>query len=145
MSTTSSADLCPSVSSGSIHARDTRTPTVLVTEDTPEMRSFIRRILESLGYRVLAAETANEALTISDEFDDQIDLLIMDVVLPDSFGPAVATRIRERRPATKAIYISGYSTLPILQELIDQGEGFIHKPFVRGAFASKVREVLDAA
>jgi two-component system cell cycle sensor histidine kinase/response regulator CckA len=145
MRTNPCPDPCSADASESTDAPVARTPTVLVTEDTPETRSFIRRILESLGYRVLAAETANEALTISDEYDDQIDLLVMDVVLPDSFGPAVATRIRERRPRTKAIYISGYSTLPILQELIDEGAGFIPKPFVRGTIASKIREVLHAA
>lgn len=138
-------DLCPSEAPGAINAHLARVPTVLVTEDTPETRSLIRRILEGLGCRVLAAETAHEALAISDDYTGHIDLLVMDVVLPDSFGPAVATRIRERRPRTKAIYMSGYSALPILQDLIDQGEGFIPKPFVRGVFASKIREVLDAA
>jgi two-component system cell cycle sensor histidine kinase/response regulator CckA len=145
MRTTSSPDSHHSIAAGFRAPQTGRTPTILITEDTPEMRSFIRRILEGLGYRVLAAETAQEALAISDHYNDHIDLLVMDVVLPDMFGPAVACRIQERRPRTKALFISGFSTLPILDELIDEGVGFMHKPFVRGAFASKVREVLDAA
>jgi CheY-like chemotaxis protein len=145
MRTPSSSDFYPSSAADRMAARSARTPTILITEDTPEMRTFIRRILEGLGYRVLAAESAQEALAISDQYADDIDLLVMDVVLPDMFGPAVASRIQQRRPRTKALFMSGFTALPVLDELIDQGAGFIHKPFMRSAFASKVREVLDAA
>ena len=83
--------------------------TILIVEDSPEMRRFLRTVLEGLGYSVLEAASAREAAALSSGFADGIDLLVADVVLADSTGIELVRRLRELRPGLPALYISGYA------------------------------------
>ena len=119
--------------------------TLLVAEDESLIRDLLIESLGELGYDVLAAENGAAALEIFEARRDEIDMVILDVMMPKISGPDALRSMRERRPDLKALFISGHapesSRLP---ELLDvTGRAFLSKPFLLDALAEKVREVLD--
>ncbi len=117
--------------------------TILVIEDEAPLLEMSRRILERLGYRVLAAKTAKEAIKTARTFEGQIDLALLDIKLPDMTGDRVYPLIMEARPGLKVIVCSGYAIDGPAQEILDAGaEGFIQKPFVVSKLAEKLTDVL---
>jgi two-component system cell cycle sensor histidine kinase/response regulator CckA len=117
--------------------------TILVVEDSGALRHLIRDLLESLGYSVLDAASAAEAVELASGVRDRLDLLIVDVVLPDSSGLELAECLRESRPRLPVLYISGYLEEQAIGEG-SQAEGeFLSKPFTMEEFAHRVRRILD--
>jgi len=121
-----------------------RPATILLVEDEPAMREVARRMLERLGHAVLAAEGGAEAIALSDAYDEPIDLLLTDVVMPKMLGKAVAEEITARRPDTSVLFMSGYAH-PVLasQGRLDEGVHLLAKPFSSEQLEAKIREVLD--
>jgi two-component system cell cycle sensor histidine kinase/response regulator CckA len=118
---------------------------VLLLEDSPEVRTVVRRMLDGLGYRVFEAATAHEALAVIDLHGDAIDLVLSDVIIPEVSGMEVVRRVQARVPGIKALFMSGHSTQALLRHnRLPEGANFIQKPFGRLAFGQKLREVLDA-
>jgi signal transduction histidine kinase/ActR/RegA family two-component response regulator len=118
--------------------------TILLVEDEDTVRELLVRLLERQGYRVLAAADGHEALRISESLQGPVDLLLTDVVLPRMNGPKVAAAIREQRPSTRVLFISGYAGEAFRTEIVEPGEAFLRKPFSVGDLARKVRETLEA-
>ncbi|MEO6392935.1 MAG: PAS domain S-box protein, partial [Pyrinomonadaceae bacterium] len=117
--------------------------TILLIEDDVTVRALAREILEMSGYRVLEAQSGDDALHIS-RSDEQIDLLLTDVVMPDYSGRELADRITAMRPALRVLYMSGYTDDAIVQHgVLEEGLYFLPKPFSPEALARKVRVVLD--
>ena len=117
--------------------------TILVIEDEEDVMVLTRQVLETLGYRVLAAETGKKAIEIAKTFDGQIGLALLDIKLPDMGGDEVYPFIMEARPNLKVIVCSGYSIDGPPQDILDAGaEGFIQKPFSISVIADKLKEVL---
>jgi two-component system, cell cycle sensor histidine kinase and response regulator CckA len=120
--------------------------TVLVVEDTGQVRELVRNFLETSGYRVLTAQDSVEAARMAHEYAGVIDLVLSDVVLPGVSGPAFVERLLSERPEIKVLFMSGYTEDKLEpHKLSGQNFGFIEKPFTRAGLASKVREVLDGA
>jgi len=120
------------------------TETVLVVEDEVSVRSLVRGVLESRGYRVLEASHGADALSISDQHGGPIHLLLTDVVMPEMSGRDLASRVMPRRPEIRVLYMSGYTDDAIVHNgVLDAGTAFLQKPFTPDALARKVREVLD--
>jgi CheY-like chemotaxis protein len=117
--------------------------TILVVEDSPEVRSYLRASLEHLGYTVLAAASAGEAEALAGGLADNLDLLVADVVLADSTGVELARRLRESRPGLRALFISGYTEGPAIERVQESGTEFLSKPFSLAALAERVRRTLD--
>ena len=118
--------------------------TILVIEDEAPLLKMNRRILESLGYRVLEARNGQEAVELAKTFDGQIDLALLDIKLPDMDGGRVYPLIIEARPDLKVIVCSGYSIDGPAQEILDAGaEGFIQKPFLIATLSEKLKKVLE--
>ena len=116
---------------------------VLLIEDNIDVRRFLTKALEEHGYTVLQAGNDTEALSVSKHFQDPIDLLITDVVLPGANGREIAERMRMLRPGIAILFISGYTGNVILHEgVLEQGVNFLQKPFTGKALALRVREVL---
>jgi len=110
--------------------RRPRDETILLVEDDDDVRSFVRHVLETSGYQVLAARRAEEAEKVSRRFDGPISLLITDVVMPGVPGPELARRLRVRRLNLPVLYISGYSDHPSLHRgSFRAHEQFLAKPF----------------
>jgi signal transduction histidine kinase/CheY-like chemotaxis protein len=121
---------------------DSGSETILLVEDEEEARTVLRQILAGKGYRVLPAASGDEALAVSGECRERIDLLLTDVTMPRMKGPELASRLAGPRPQMRVIYMSGYNEEPLLG-----GEGAplcLQKPFSAQALARAVRAVLDA-
>jgi CheY-like chemotaxis protein len=117
--------------------------TILVVEDSDPVRHVACSMLRRLGYRVLAAQDGEHAVEIA-ESPGPIHLLLADVVLPRMNGREIATRLCERRPELRVLYMSGYAADVIVhQGILDEGVSFIPKPLMFDALARKVREVLE--
>jgi signal transduction histidine kinase len=120
------------------------TQTVLVVEDAEGLRELAKRLLLRLGYTVLVAANADEALHLFDQHVS-IDVLLTDVVMPGASGPELTRRLVERRPSLKVIYMSGYTEEAIVQHgVLQPGIAFLHKPFTSDTLGRKIREVLDS-
>ena len=117
--------------------------TVLVVEDEEGLRRLTRRLLVRQGYTVLVAANADEASVVFEE-NPSIDLLLTDVVMPGASGPELVTRLVERRPTLKVLYMSGYTDDAIVHHgVLDPGIAFLHKPFTSESLGLKIREVLS--
>jgi len=116
--------------------------TILVVEDEEGVRQLTRRLLVRLGYTVLLAASAEEATQLFDEHPS-IDLLLTDVVMPGASGPDLVTKLVERRPTLKVLFMSGYTDEAIVHHgVLDPGIAFLAKPFTSETLGLKIREVL---
>jgi len=120
-----------------------REETILVTEDDAEVRGYVTETLEGLGYTVLSAGAAEEALLyISD--GAKVDLLLTDVVMPGANGRKLALEAQERQSGLKVLFMSGYSRNAIVhQGRLDPGVALLQKPLTSQMLAAAVRKVLD--
>ena len=118
---------------------------VLLVEDEEALLSVSRRYLEKLGYVVLVAGGAREALALAASYQGTIDLLMTDVVMPEMSGREVRETLADTHPVMKCLYVSGY-TADILGDdgVLDEGVSFLQKPFGLHRLARKLREVLDS-
>ncbi|MDX9714949.1 MAG: PAS domain S-box protein [Dissulfurispiraceae bacterium] len=118
--------------------------TVLVAEDNLELRNLISEVLAASGYTVLVAENGRKAVEIYSENADKIDLLLLDVLMPEMNGKDAYDEIVKERGSVKAIFMSGYTADVISQKGIIKGEmDFMQKPLTPYALLKKVRDVLD--
>jgi two-component system, cell cycle sensor histidine kinase and response regulator CckA len=124
----------PDASGGSLAGG---TETILLVEDEAPVRELVRRVLESVGYVVLAAGLPSEAERLLEE-TEHIDLLLTDIVMPEMSGYDLAVRVGELRPDVRRLFISGYA--PRVQPV----EGpLLKKPFAPEQLARAVRAALD--
>ena len=120
--------------------------TLLLAEDDEWLRNLSREALVSLGYGVLAAGSAQEALRMAEASPVEIRLLITDVVMPGMNGRELVEHVRIRKPDLKCLYISGHAPDYIqAQGVLPQGAAFLRKPYSLQELATKVREVLGQA
>ncbi|HZI95343.1 MAG TPA: ATP-binding protein, partial [Patescibacteria group bacterium] len=121
------------------------TETVLLVEDEEAVRTISQTALAEKGYRVLAAANGGEAILMSEQSAEPIQLLITDMVMPGVGGPELARRLGPLRPQMKVLFVSGYADRAVeRQNGTAQQSAFLEKPFSMDALTSKVREVLDA-
>jgi PAS domain S-box-containing protein len=122
------------------------TETILLVEDERQVRELAVRTLERLGYRVLAAESAEAALGIAAAHRGTVDLLFTDVVLPEMNGRQLAAAIIERHPRARVLFSSGYTRDIIARHgVLEEGIAFLAKPYTAIELARKVREALAPA
>lgn len=118
--------------------------TILLVEDEQMVRTLVRTVLESCGYRVLEAGSPEELDRVQELHSGAIDLLLTDVVMPTCSGPEVSELLRKRYPDLKVLYMSGYTDDAVVRHGVCTAEAaFIQKPFSPVALAQKVRELLN--
>jgi two-component system, cell cycle sensor histidine kinase and response regulator CckA len=117
---------------------------VLLVEDEEPVRGVITKYLQRTGFRVLEAQDGASALEILSGSTTQVDLAIVDAIMPGMTGREVAEQIARLRPSTKILYISGYTEDEILRRRALQADiAFLQKPFSPHALIAKVFEVLQ--
>ncbi|MGD0181250.1 MAG: ATP-binding protein [Candidatus Sulfotelmatobacter sp.] len=119
--------------------------TVLLAEDQPAIRMVLREFLESCGYKVIEAQNGNEAREIAKDYDEPIDVLVADVILPHVRGTELAKLLTDLRPEMSIVLISGYSEDALLENhLLSEGSMILlQKPFEPEDLAHKIRESLS--
>ena len=118
--------------------------TILVVEDDEIVRDLVCDVLDENGYTVLCAEDGPAAIAMANDYEDIIDLLVTDVVMPQMNGPELASRLSLSRPELAVLYVSGYSVDDIGDHgVLKEGVQLLQKPFSPQSLLQKVREVLS--
>ena len=121
-----------------------RGETLLLVEDEKSLRVTFGLFLETLGYKVLVAETPAEALKLAAGHPGDIDLLLTDVVLPGMDGRQLAERLDSIKSGVKVLFMSGYTADVIAKSgVLNEGVQFLSKPFTHDELARKVCSMLD--
>ncbi|MCG6911010.1 MAG: response regulator [Deltaproteobacteria bacterium] len=120
------------------------TETIMVVDDEDYILKSVKDILEDLGYSVIAASDGVQAVDLYDSHSGNIDLVILDMIMPKMGGVEAFNAIRNRNPNLKAIFCSGYSMNSFAEVFLEHGgAGFIQKPFNMLRLSQMVRNILD--
>jgi CheY-like chemotaxis protein len=101
--------------------------TVLVVDDDPDVRAFLRESLDSLGYAAIIAESGSVALQTLERTSPEV--MILDFAMPGMNGAELAKRIRTLRPGLPIIFASGYSETAAIRSVTSDRSRVLHKPF----------------
>lgn len=118
--------------------------TILLVDDEDAIRNLAALVLEGEGYKVLKAQHSDEALILLDSYKDTVHLLLTDVKM-DLFlnGCELAKCTRLLRPEINVLYISGFSSNPMVEQEVEEGRaGFLAKPFSPRGLLEKVQAML---
>ncbi|MDX9971728.1 MAG: response regulator [FCB group bacterium] len=126
-----------------LRPRGKRDETILLVEDNEAVRKLVRAILESCGYAVRDTGSPVQALELVDRDGVTVDLLLTDVVMPEMNGKELYTRLSERLPCLRVLYMSGYTAdIIAVHGVLEQDIDFIQKPISTEALSLRVQEVL---
>jgi CheY-like chemotaxis protein len=114
---------------------------ILLAEDEKPVRKLLQTILTKAGHVVIVAADGQEALELSRAYNGSIDLVLSDVIMPRMTGRLLAEIIREERPTTRILLMSGH-TSGVLHEFA-KSRNFIRKPFIPKNLLAKITELLD--
>src|SRR5579885_1810218 len=116
--------------------------TILVVDDEPEVRKLVTAMLTRNGYRVLTADTGENAVRLF-RTNPGVDLLLTDVVAPGMSGPMIADEIAALKPDIKVLFMSGYDGTQVVQRyVVEKNYSLLIKPFTMEQLEKKVRETL---
>ena len=116
----------------------------LFVDDEEIITEVAEELLEQLGFKVLTARSGKEAIEIYEENKEQIDIVVLDMIMPDMSGGETYDRIKDINPKIKVPLSSGYSINGQATEILDRGcKDFIQKPFKMKELSQKLREILD--
>jgi len=116
---------------------------IFVVDDEADIRSFISEVLKSHGYRVLLAASGDQAIEIYKQSARDIDLVILDMIMPGMGGEETFLKMKEINPHIRALLSSGYSQDGRAGEILSKGvKGFIQKPYDFNRLLAKLRQIL---
>lgn len=117
---------------------------ILLVEDEEMVALVLGQMMKESGYDVITAKCGEEAIMVYQQQKDSIDLVILDMILPDITGGETFDRLKTINPAVKVLLSSGYSVDGQANEILARGcNGFIQKPYNMEAFSLKIRGILD--
>jgi signal transduction histidine kinase/ActR/RegA family two-component response regulator len=122
----------------------TGTETILLVEDEEAVRKLAAAVLGKSGYGVFEAANGAEGLEVIARHPGKIDLAITDVVMPVMSGHEFSRRLAEASPATRVIFMSGYSDTAVHQLAVSTEIPFLQKPFTSAQLLQKTQEVLES-
>jgi CheY-like chemotaxis protein len=118
---------------------------ILLVDDEPVVRDVGAQMLESLGYTVVCCQDGAEAVALYEDRFSEIDLVVMDMVMPRMNGRDAFRRMKLANPRVRALLCSGFSMDGAAQAMLDEGMlGFLDKPFDLSTLARRVDEALRA-
>ena len=117
--------------------------TILLVDDEDMIINVGREMLESLGYKVLVARSGNEAIEVYRKNKEDIDLVILDMIMPDVGGGGAYDKMKEINPNMKILLSSGYGIDGQAREILERGcDSFIQKPFNMKQLSQSIRKIL---
>lgn len=116
---------------------------VLLVEDSSDLRNLMQRFLEEVGFRVFVAAHSDDALDICSSFEEDIDLLLTDVVMPGMNGLELFKTIKKNRPGIQVVFITGHYDESIVSEEIATRYRLLKKPFTMLDLAEAIRHEID--
>ena len=120
------------------------TETVLLVDDEDMILDVAEGMLKEMGYNVLLAGGGKDAIEVYRKHKDHINLVILDMIMPDKGGGDVYDRLKEVNPDIKVLLSTGYSINGQATEILERGcDGFIQKPFNMKELSEIIREILD--
>ncbi len=118
--------------------------TILLVDDEEMVIDVGKALLEKLGYRVISANSGKSSIEVVHRLGEEIDLVILDMVMPGLDGGRTFDRIREICPLLPILLSSGYAIRGQAEKIIERGcNGFIQKPYNIFTLSKKVRQLLD--
>jgi len=118
--------------------------TILLVDDEEMVADVGTKMLQKLGYRVMLAESGRKAIQKFEKLHNRIDLVILDMIMPEMGGSETFDHLKAIAPDIKVLLSSGYSLDGQASQIMKRGcNGFIQKPFNLKHFSQKVREILD--
>jgi CheY-like chemotaxis protein len=118
-----------------------RSVTILIVEDNDNLRNLLQRTLEGVGFSVLPAVDGAEALRWSEQHAGTIEIVVSDIVMPELNGIELSKRIREARPETKFLFVTGFGDQ--FPELREYGADILEKPFLPSELLRKVDDIIN--
>ena len=120
--------------------------TILIVDDNTVLIDVTREMLNCLGYRVLCARSGREAIEIYGRHRGDIDLVILDMVMPGLNGGDTFQILQDMDPQVKVVLSSGYSFHDLVKVVMERGiKAFLHKPYSLQELSQKITEVLKAS
>ena len=117
---------------------------VLLIDDEDTIIDVGQEIIKALGYTVLVARSGKEAIEIYEKNKEKIDMVLLDMIMPDMGGGETYDRMKEINPDIKVLLSSGYSIDGEATEILKRGcDGFIQKPFDMQELSQRIRKILD--
>jgi len=118
--------------------------TILLVDDENIIVDVGKKMLTTLGYKVLTAKTGKTAVELYEKDKDEINMVILDMIMPEMDGGDTFDRLKEIKPDITVLLSSGYSIDGQATEILERGcTGFIQKPFGIKELSTKIREILD--
>ena len=118
--------------------------TVLLVDDEDMIIDVAQRMLNKLGYKVFTARDGREAVDVFRKHKDEIDVIVLDMIMPKMSGGEAFDRIKEIKPKIKVLLSSGYSINGQASEILNRGcNGFIQKPFNLQNLSKNLRAILE--
>jgi CheY-like chemotaxis protein len=118
--------------------------TILIVDDEATVLSLTGLMLGQRGYKAIAAPSAKEALHLFETSPDlEVDLLMIDIVMPDMNGIELASRLQTIRPGLPVLFFSAYSDQETLRPVFARNIPFLAKPFTSQQLTKKIRDLLD--
>ena len=117
--------------------------TVLLVDDEAVVLEVGRDLLEAMGYRVLVARDGKQGVEVYKKNQDEINIVVLDIVMPHMGGGEAYDRLKEINPNVKVLLSSGFSIHSEAAEILERGcDGFIQKPFKMKDLSQAIKEVL---
>ena len=118
----------------------------MIAEDHDGMREAAKEMLDALGYKVLLAANGEQALEVFRDKHGSIDLVVLDVVMPEMGGAVAFEAMTAMKPDVRVIFATGYSNeIESLHAVVRKGVSIIQKPYNSQILGRRIRAVLDGA
>jgi CheY-like chemotaxis protein len=123
---------------------DSHTCTILFADDEEMLLQVSGEFLKEFGYRVLGAAGGKEAVKIYEDQGNGIDLVILDMFMPDMHGTEACQAIKDMNPDCRVLMASGHNLESDIEECLDLGcTGFVKKPYTMMQLRHKIEEALN--
>lgn len=121
---------------------ETGNSSILIIEDDDSVRMLMTNVLQNRGYKIQSVNCGADALKIFENYNSDIDIIISDIIMPDTDGPKIVQKIHEKYSKIKVIFISGYSKQYLTEKNIENDDiYFLQKPFTMQDIIKLIKDI----